>query len=76
MLWRCHLSCSHLEVSMECECAKAKPLYAPNVHYRDPKNYSMSVLGKNRQQVMKHMIYFDTTTSILNLTTGTFRVRL
>lgn len=48
---------SHLEVSMECECAKAKPLYAPNVHYRDPKNYSMSVLGKNRQQIAQRMYF-------------------
>jgi len=53
---QCNL-CSHLEVSMECECVKKKPVYAPIVHYRDPKNYLLSTMGFNRQKVAQRMYF-------------------
>lgn len=50
--------CSHLKVSMECECNKPKPLYAPRIHYRNPKNYDLATMGFNRQKVAQNM-YFN-----------------
>lgn len=49
--------CGHLEVSMECECNKPKPLYAPRIHYRDPKTYDLANMGFNRQKVAQHLYF-------------------
>jgi len=62
--------CSHLEVSMECECFKKKPIYAPRIHYRDPKAYSMSNMGLNRQKVAQDM-YFHCEDASVNPVTHT-----
>lgn len=45
----------HLEVRMDCECVKKKPLYAPYVHFRDANNYNLKVLGLNRQKVAQRL---------------------
>jgi len=51
--------CSHLDVSMECECVKERPIYAPIVHYRDPKNYLLSTMGFNRQKVAQRLYFHE-----------------
>lgn len=62
--------CSHLEVSMECECVKAKPYYAPRIHYRDPKNYDIATMGFARQKVAQHL-YFHCEDASVNPITHT-----
>lgn len=69
--YKCRLD-SHLEVRMDCECVKAKPVYAPNVHYRAENAYSMSSLGHHRQKVAQNL-YFNMADSAQNPITHTNR---
>merc|ERR1719300_1405668 len=57
--------CSQLEV-----CPIKKPLYAPNIHYRDPKSYCLSTIGFNRQKVAQHL-YFNCEDAAVNPVTHT-----
>jgi len=56
---------SQLEV-----CPIKKPLYAPNIHYRDPKSYCLSTIGFNRQKVAQHL-YFNCEDAAVNPITHT-----
>jgi len=47
-----------------------KCLYAPRIHYRDPKSYSLSVIGFNRQKVAQHL-YFNCEDASINPITHT-----
>jgi len=64
--------CSHLEVvdTTVDEFIKKRPLYAPIVYYRDPKNYDIASMGFNRQKVAQHM-YFQCEDAAVNPITHT-----
>jgi len=49
---------------------KKPPIYAPNIHYRDPKAYAVSALGFNRQKVAQHL-YFQCEEASVNPITHT-----
>lgn len=66
---RCKLA-KCLEVSTECPCFKPRPLYAPRIHYRDPKNYLLSTMGFNRQKVAQNQ-YFNCEDATVNPITHT-----
>jgi len=49
---------------------KTIPIYAPRIHYRDPKNYDIAMMGLNRQKVAQHL-YFQCEDASFNPITHT-----
>jgi len=49
---------------------KTIPIYAPRIHYRDPKNYDIAMMGLHRQKVAQHL-YFQCEDASFNPITHT-----